>query len=345
MRKEVKLGTAIGGVLVAVLIVYAVVNKGHSKKTDAVVLETGKPAAGGGDQSATPDRSGAGDPANTAHPDTAASGQRDGSGDSQQGTVPTVPGNGAGPSHSDDTADATSHSTTNWGTLLSAENPEIMPVHTSTPEPATDGAAGNNVVPPVENRGSGTGGDLPGGAATPSGSNNAGIHNGTGPSDPVVPHASGSQSHRIQSGETFSSISKAYYGDARYFSEIAKANPNVNPNRLRPGTTITLPDKSLFKTEKKEATAAATTPTGPSVTPRPTVPAMTVVDAKTEYRVQSTDSLYKISLKLYGTPNKVDAIYQLNKQLIGADPAKLKLNMVLKLPEPPSATTSATASR
>ena len=67
---------------------------------------------------------------------------------------------------------------------------------------------------------------------------------------------------------------------------------------------------------------------------------MPAVDPKTEYRVQGSDNLFKISIKLYHSPNKVDTIYQLNKTTIGADPAKLKLNMVLKLPEPPVETAS-----
>jgi nucleoid-associated protein YgaU len=348
MRKEVKLGTAIGGVLVAVLIVYAVVNKGHSKKATVVVLEDGKSKTG--EQAATPGQTGAGDPGPAAPAGDPAPVPRDPVGDSAQGNPPTVPGTGVGPSHSEETADSTppASSATDWKTLLSAENPEIStPVHTRTPDPATDGAGGNNPVPPADIHGTSVVIDPPHGTGVPSHASDPGSHAGPSDNGTVTLRPSGSQTHRIQSGETFSSISKAFYGDSRYFSEIAKANPTVNPNKLKLGTTINLPDKALFKTEKKEATAGTSTPAGPSATPHPTTPTATAVDARTEYRVQSTDSLYKISLKLYGTPNKVDAIYQLNKQLIGVDPARLKLNMVLKLPEAPNsnASTSATASR
>ncbi|HWE96188.1 MAG TPA: LysM peptidoglycan-binding domain-containing protein [Tepidisphaeraceae bacterium] len=346
MRKEVKIGTAIGGVLVAVIVVSALVNKGNSKKHDAVVLDTGKPAAGTGDQTGTPDHTPAGDPASVARPADPVPPSHDTTGDAPAGGQVTPP---AAPTHPDDSADA-SHSPksgTNWQILLSAEHPdEIMtPVHTNTPDPA---GSGGTPTPPTETRVD-TGSNSSGGtSAPPTGTSGSGTGVASDPVSPVTPHPAGPQTHRIQSGETFSSIAKSFYGDARFFGEIAKANPTVNPNKLKPGTTINLPDKAMFKTEKKEATAGTSTPAGPAATPHPTAPAVSAaVDPKTEYRVQSTDSLYKISMKLYGTPNKVDAIYQLNKDRIGADPARLKLNMVLKLPETPnsSASTSATASR
>jgi nucleoid-associated protein YgaU len=61
------------------------------------------------------------------------------------------------------------------------------------------------------------------------------------------------------------------------------------------------------------------------------------VDPRSEYRVQSGDSLHKIAVKLYGKIDMVDKIYELNKAAIGPNKAKLKLGMVLKLPEAPVA--------
>jgi hypothetical protein len=37
--------------------------------------------------------------------------------------------------------------------------------------------------------------------------------------------------------------------------------------------------------------------------------------------VQSNENLYRISVKLYGTPNRADEIYELNQAKIGDDPA------------------------
>jgi nucleoid-associated protein YgaU len=98
----------------------------------------------------------------------------------------------------------------------------------------------------------------------------------------------------------------------------------VNPNRLKVGTTLLLPD------------VADVVPTAAGASSTTAAP----VDSKSEYRVQSRDSLYSISVKLYGSPEKMAELYELNKQAIGADPGKLKLNMVLKLPAAPTASAS-----
>jgi hypothetical protein len=41
-------------------------------------------------------------------------------------------------------------------------------------------------------------------------------------------------------------------------------------------------------------------------------------------------------MKLYGKPDHVDKLYQDNKDVIGADPRRLKLHEVLKLTDPPT---------
>ena len=64
------------------------------------------------------------------------------------------------------------------------------------------------------------------------------------------------------------------------------------------------------------------------------------VDPKLEYRIQSGDSLARISQRLYGAENKVEALYNANREAIGPDREKLKLGMVLRLPEPPTSTPS-----
>lgn len=133
--------------------------------------------------------------------------------------------------------------------------------------------------------------------------------------------------HVVRSGETFSSIAQAVYGSAAYYPHLIRANPHANPNNLKLGTVISIP-----KVEDVKATG------GPASAERPKRADLTVVDdvkidpAK-QYRVQSGDSLYKISQKVYGKPTYVEAIYEKNRQLIGANPTKLKLGMILELPE------------
>jgi hypothetical protein len=47
--------------------------------------------------------------------------------------------------------------------------------------------------------------------------------------------------HRVAGGETLPTISQHYSGDADFWPEIAKYNPNLDPLRLKPGTTVKIP--------------------------------------------------------------------------------------------------------
>jgi nucleoid-associated protein YgaU len=115
------------------------------------------------------------------------------------------------------------------------------------------------------------------------------------------------------------SIAAAAYGDSRKWKRIAEANPNVNPNKLVVGTKLVIP--SLPKSSESNS-AGSRSAAG--------------VDSPTQYVVQPNDSLYRIAMKLYGKPTYADKLYEANKDVIGSDPKRLKLNMVLKLPEPPT---------
>lgn len=145
------------------------------------------------------------------------------------------------------------------------------------------------------------------------------------PAPSAAAPAAGARVHVIQRNETLSSIAAAAYGSANYYPHILRANPDLNPERLQIGTKIVLPESSEVR------------PDGSSV---PTRQRQAAADPTAEYRVVSGDSLYRISMKLYRTPKHVDEIYELNKQTIGSDPSRLRTDMVLKLPLPPNATAS-----
>jgi nucleoid-associated protein YgaU len=145
--------------------------------------------------------------------------------------------------------------------------------------------------------------------------------------------ADGSRPHTMQRGETFSSIAKLVYGNAKYYRQIQEANPNLDPARVRPGTVIKIPDPAKVKAQQGAASGASSAATGSGGAGR-------AIDAAKEYRVESGDSLYKISVKRFGKPDQMNAIYELNKEAIGSDPARLKVGMVLKMPGTPVATSS-----
>ena len=130
--------------------------------------------------------------------------------------------------------------------------------------------------------------------------------------------------YKIQQGDTFSSIAARTYGDRNLYRIIVAANPKVDPSHLKIGTEIVVPDSSTIHPASSPEARTAVGTIGNRAEAK--------LDSKTEYRVASGDSLHRISTRLYGNINMVDKLYELNKNAIGADPAKLKLGMVLKLP-------------
>ena len=181
--------------------------------------------------------------------------------------------------------------------------------------------------------------------------------------------------YTVKPNETLSAIAAAHYGEARYYLDIEKANPKINPNRLRPGTKIVLPDVS---DEKSNGTASSATIATAAAGHSRSDDAPTIADASEvsaaagggvitvglisgngvgnddvaaspvqkgakTYRVRAGDTLYKISKRVYGTPRMADAIYQLNEDRIGPNKAKLKLNAVLAMPRSSDGLVSASA--
>lgn len=128
--------------------------------------------------------------------------------------------------------------------------------------------------------------------------------------------------YTIKAGDTFSTISEKMYGSKKYAQTLVKANPDVNPNRLKIGKEITVPPKEQVATIGGSFDTARSTLSAP-------------IDATKQYRVAPGDTLSHISQKLYGKSTKWQAIYDLNKATIGADEARLKVGMLLDLPEKP----------
>ncbi len=137
-----------------------------------------------------------------------------------------------------------------------------------------------------------------------------------------------SSSYTVASGDSLWKISQKVFGDGRYHTEIAAANPGLNPSRLKVGQEIKLPDRTKLPSANSSSEAVST---AASSTPNATKSVS--IDPARQYRVASGDSLHRIARKLYGNSAMADEIYQLNQQLIGADPAKIKVGMILQVPE------------
>jgi nucleoid-associated protein YgaU len=304
MRKEFKVGFGIGGVLLAVLTV-AVVVRSHARRKAAdasVVVDQTDTSDAGDSGSARPDAT----PITSTDPVAA-----------PPASPALTPAEAAAAGKPTDPFEAPARST--WDKiLLDGQMPPATPTVTPPPR-GSDRAIGEHFGP------AGHSGVTPGNfPATPIvASDSEPRTRGT----PVLPPAArtASRTHVIVQGETLSAIARTAYGNKKYYLLIEKANPNIVAERLRPGTTIILPE--LPASEHADVRTTATHASGTSPT---------AVDSDTQYVIKPNDSLYRISMRLYGTPNKVDTIYELNKGLIGPDRGRLKLGLTLKLPTPPT---------
>jgi nucleoid-associated protein YgaU len=305
MRKDAKIGFAIGGVLLAVLTVYVIVVPRHHNAISPNAVTLSIPAdMPAGDTSNTPADTG--------------------------GSAAKPADNAVAHNGSDGV---------NWERLLNGgggDAPPLMTANSVTPStpvakdggitvPGTTPASGVNVssTPPVTIASS----------TTPAGPS-------TRPTTPTVAVESPAKTHSvaaaaagkqytIKAGQTLSSIAAEVYGNSRFYVAIIRANPNISPNHLKPGTQIVLPNASEVNPEASPATVT-------------TVERTPAAGGRT-YTVKSGDTLYAISKELFGTPKEAGTIYDLNKSIIGPNEARLKLGMVLKLP--PEAAAGPTVSR
>jgi len=306
MRKDAKVGFAIGGVLLAVLTVYAIVVPKHNNAKPAGVTLVTPPAS---------------------HGDAAAP-----AGNNELPPAVTSALNGdKAPAEPKPEAVATSDTPkssdgVNWAKLLSG-NTDAPTLMSTTPPPTDDAAK----EPPVTKA-----------AAPVSAEEATPVHDSPSSESlpllaktdkPATQPLSTGRTYTIKPGQTLSSVAAEVYGNQRFYVAILRANPTVNPARLKPGMKITLPDISDV-----QPTAAVTTPVAKETASEHAASAST----GHTYKVESGDNLYRISRKLFGSPKLADTIYELNKGEIGPDKTRLKLGMVLQLPSAPSA--GATAS-
>jgi len=128
--------------------------------------------------------------------------------------------------------------------------------------------------------------------------------------------------YTIESGDSLSSVALATYGNANKWVDIAQANPFVDPNRLRVGQEIKLPDLDGLGPDPDPATTE-TVAAGDDL-PR----------SGATYIVKSGDNLSNIAKQFYNSSAKWELIYQANRGKIGNDPGNLQLGMELLIPPP-----------
>jgi nucleoid-associated protein YgaU len=127
--------------------------------------------------------------------------------------------------------------------------------------------------------------------------------------------------HVIASGDTLEKISKQYYGSTRHIAEIERANPELDPMRLRVGRKILLPDVkgaagAAISTDGLEKIASRDRSLSPGGT----------------YTVRRGDSLPEIARRTYGKIDRWHEIWLANYERI-EDPDRLTTGTRLSLPK------------
>jgi nucleoid-associated protein YgaU len=142
---------------------------------------------------------------------------------------------------------------------------------------------------------------------------------------PTSTAAGAETTHTVASGETLSSIAKRYLGSENAWRSIAKANPSVDPTAMKIGTKLKIPARDAA------ATTASSSGTGTTTTPARATAAPSG-SASDLHVVASGDTLASIARRYYGNSKHWQKIYDVNRGVIGSDPAALKIGQRLNLP-------------
>lgn len=125
--------------------------------------------------------------------------------------------------------------------------------------------------------------------------------------------------HRIQSGDTFSALAEHYYGSAKFTRFLIEKNPQItDPNRLRVGAIVRIPPRPTDGAQR-----------GPTV--RKSAAAKTV-DGRRTYVVKPGDSFYAIARDVLGDATRWKEVFEMNRQSVRGDPTRLQVGQVLVLP-------------
>jgi nucleoid-associated protein YgaU len=126
-------------------------------------------------------------------------------------------------------------------------------------------------------------------------------------------------SYTVKAADSLRSISLEHYGDAQFWPMILRANPDVNPLKLRAGDKLVLP--ALDAAGNAKTTAPRSAEKGGGGRSEPSV-----------YVTKDGDTLPFIAKQLYGDSRRWREIYDLNRDQLET-PSAVKAGQRLKLPQ------------
>lgn len=126
--------------------------------------------------------------------------------------------------------------------------------------------------------------------------------------------------HTVQEDETLSSIAKQYYGSAGYYKMIYEANREriPNPNFVRPGVRLVIPDANGSVAQRQNSDTAAATGNAGS-------------QATQTYTVKENDTLSSIAQRFFGSRTQWQKVYEMNKDRLES-PDRLSVGTELRVP-------------
>lgn len=133
------------------------------------------------------------------------------------------------------------------------------------------------------------------------------------------------ETHRVQSGDTLTALSKRYYGSTRHTQFLIKSNPSItNPDRLKIGMVVRIPPKPAGAAPPGPQADRAIKRTSGKIPSR---------NATRTYRVKSGDSFYVIARDVLGDSARWKELFELNRQAVGGDPVRLQAGQLITLPQ------------
>lgn len=129
--------------------------------------------------------------------------------------------------------------------------------------------------------------------------------------------------YTVRRGDQIMTIAERVYGNTAHWQAISKANPTVDPMKLRVGQTLRLPrDPRNVQGKVVDAGGAVREPT-------------VVEPEMVTHVVQRNDSLWKIAASFYGDGSRWTLIRDANRAAVGEDGERLKPGMELVIPAAP----------
>jgi nucleoid-associated protein YgaU len=123
----------------------------------------------------------------------------------------------------------------------------------------------------------------------------------------------------VRKGDTLASISRRIYGNERMIHALERANPGLDPRRMRIGQKIRLPHHGRVNLAVRHRTS------------RRHVYASSAHGGHT-YVVRAGEDLSGIARKFYHNPAMWKKIYDANRRIIGSSPNKLRAGERIVIP-------------